>query len=154
MESSGLADGKVFWLLPAFLLTALSFGSTVAPKINLYSSLACEDYYSERTNLGLPGPLPGGAFPVIDIGQSNPDCHIPEVTFSVPSLTTDSSSSVKPRTRSQPVHRFDFGPDNRPIWRLIRPTRSTTRHHDRPLRDHAQRHYHHNHGKILAQSRS
>jgi hypothetical protein len=71
---------KVFWLLPAFLLTALSFGSTVAPKINLYSSLACEDYYSERSNLGLPGPLPGGAYPIIEIGQPNLDCHLPQVT--------------------------------------------------------------------------
>src|SRR5271170_2175964 len=70
---------QVFWLLPAFLLTALSFGSTMAPKINLYSSLACDDYYSERSNMGLPGPLPGGAYPIIQIGQSNPDCHIPEV---------------------------------------------------------------------------
>jgi hypothetical protein len=51
----------------------------MAPKINLYSSLVCEDYYSERFHAGLPGPLPGGAFPVIDIGQPNPDCHLPEV---------------------------------------------------------------------------
>lgn len=51
----------------------------MAPRINLYSSLACEDYYSERSNLGLPGPLPGGAYPVIDIGHQNPNCHIPEV---------------------------------------------------------------------------
>jgi hypothetical protein len=85
----------VFWLLPAFLLTALSFGSTMAPKINLYSSLACEDYYSERNNLGLPGPLSGGAFPVIDIGKSNPDCHIPEVILFVSMVTTDSSKSVE-----------------------------------------------------------
>jgi hypothetical protein len=51
----------------------------MAPKINLYSALACEDYYSERSNLGFPGPLPGGAFPIIEIGQPNPDCHLPEV---------------------------------------------------------------------------
>jgi len=73
----------VFWLLPGFLLAALSFGSTMAPKINLYSSLACDDYYSERSNLGLPGPLPGGAYPIIEIGQQNPDCHIPEVSLLV-----------------------------------------------------------------------
>jgi hypothetical protein len=77
------SDSEVFWLLPAFLLTALSFGSTMAPKINLYSSLACNDYYSERSNLGLPGPLPGGAYPIIEIGQSNPDCHLPEVIFNI-----------------------------------------------------------------------
>jgi len=51
----------------------------MAPKINLYYSLVCEDYYSERGSLGLPGPLPGGAYPVIEIGQSNLDCRIPEV---------------------------------------------------------------------------
>lgn len=51
----------------------------MAPKINLYSSLACDDYYSERYNVGLPGPLPGGGYPVIEIGQPNPDCHLPEV---------------------------------------------------------------------------
>lgn len=66
-------------MLPAFLLTALSFGSTMAPKINLYSSLACEDYYSERNNLSFSSPLHGGASPVIEIGQQNLDCHIPEV---------------------------------------------------------------------------
>jgi hypothetical protein len=70
---------KVFWLLPAFMLTALSFGATIAPKINLYQSLVCEDYYSERSGQGLSGPLPGGAYPVIEIGQQNPDCHIPQV---------------------------------------------------------------------------
>ena len=51
----------------------------MAPKINLYSSLACEDYYSEKSGLGLTGPLPGGAYPIIEIGQPNPDCHLPEV---------------------------------------------------------------------------
>jgi len=61
------------------LLAALSFGSTMAPKINLYSSLACEDYYSERSDLGFPGPLPGSAYPIIEIGQPNPNCHLPEV---------------------------------------------------------------------------
>ena len=71
---------QVFWLLPPFLLTALSFGSTMAPKINLYSSLACRDYYSERSNIGLPGSLPGGAYPIFEIGHQSPDCHIPEVS--------------------------------------------------------------------------
>jgi hypothetical protein len=33
--------------------------------------------------LGLPGPLPGGAYPIIEIGQQNPDCHIPEVSLLV-----------------------------------------------------------------------
>jgi len=51
----------------------------MAPKINLYSSLACSDYYSEQSHLGIPGPLPGGAYPVIEIGQQNPDCHLPEI---------------------------------------------------------------------------
>lgn len=88
-----LTNFQVFWLLPAFLLTALSFGSTIAPKINLYSSLACEDYYSERSNLGLPGPLPGGAYPVIEIGHPNPDCHVPEVTPHSTGLIVDTSAS-------------------------------------------------------------
>jgi hypothetical protein len=95
----------VFWLLPAFLLAALSFGATVAPKINLYSSLACEDYYSERSNLGLPGPLPGGAYPIIEIGQPNPDCHIPEVIVSIfIEVIVDICTCVKLGAGSQLVH--------------------------------------------------
>jgi hypothetical protein len=87
-------NSQVFWLLPAFLLAALSFGSTMAPKINLYSSLACEDYYSERSNLGFPGPLPGGAYPIIEIGQPNPDCHLPEVAGFRILLILDTSASI------------------------------------------------------------
>ena len=104
---------QVFWLLPAFLLTALSFGSTIAPKINLYSSLACEDYYSERSNLGLPGPLPGGAYPVIEIGHPNPDCHVPEVTPHTTGLIVDTSASFTIGTCRKFMYRDPIGRYNR-----------------------------------------
>jgi hypothetical protein len=53
----------------------------VAPKINLYSSLVCSDYYSERsTGILLKVPY------TVRIGEESPDCRIPEVPIDIGTL--------------------------------------------------------------------
>jgi hypothetical protein len=51
----------------------------MGPRVNFYTSLVCDDYYSEKMGLGLSGPLQGGTFPLIEIGRQNGDCRVPEV---------------------------------------------------------------------------
>ena len=84
--------------------------------------------------MGLPGPMPGGAYPIIEIGQPNPDCHIPEVNlFILLRVIVDIRASIKLGTCRQLMFRNNIGADNWQIRRIIGPSRSPTCHHDSPL---------------------
>ena len=89
--------------------------------------------------MGLPGPMPGSAYPSIEIGQANPDCHIPEVNLLIrPEVIVDIRESIKLGACRQLMYRDNIGANNWQIWRIIGPSRSSSCHHDSALWNNAE----------------
>ncbi|TKA82785.1 hypothetical protein B0A55_01801 [Friedmanniomyces simplex] len=74
---------NIIWILFPFLLMALAFGGSIAPKINLILELVCREYISERQTMD-----PGFTMaPVNFMGGDNDQCRIPEVQSRVSIFT-------------------------------------------------------------------
>lgn len=65
-----------------FLLTTLSFGGAIVPKINLILGLICDEYFSERLAVD-----PNFQFMPVILGSDNPQCQTPEVQSRVSRFT-------------------------------------------------------------------
>ncbi|KAL9607283.1 MAG: hypothetical protein Q9167_007790, partial [Letrouitia subvulpina] len=68
-----------FWILPAFSLSALAFGGTMVPKINIIQNLICRQYAAK-----LCAENPTFQFLPVILEEENSQCgHIPEVSSMV-----------------------------------------------------------------------
>ncbi|KAK6336251.1 hypothetical protein TWF696_001812 [Orbilia brochopaga] len=74
--SAWLNRPSIAILLPPFLLLATAMGAAAVPRVNLYLTLICQDYYKERER-----NLPSGSFTPIKLvlGADNPECEVPEI---------------------------------------------------------------------------
>ncbi|KAI4215347.1 MAG: hypothetical protein LQ351_002247 [Letrouitia transgressa] len=74
---------KAFWILPPFVLSALAFGGTMVPKINIIQALICRQYAAK-----LCAEDPTFQFLPVILGENNTPCdHIPEVSSMVAKFT-------------------------------------------------------------------
>ncbi|KAL8700518.1 MAG: hypothetical protein Q9224_000931 [Gallowayella concinna] len=73
---------SIFWLLPPFLLSTLSFGGVIVPKVNLILSLICREYFAEQQSKN-----PGFHSMPVMFGTDNPQCQIPAVQARVSRFT-------------------------------------------------------------------
>ncbi|KAJ6257592.1 hypothetical protein Dda_7377 [Drechslerella dactyloides] len=67
---------SITMLLPPFLLQATAMGAAAVPRVNLYLTLVCQDYYNQQERA-----LPPGSFSPIKLvlGADNPECEIAEI---------------------------------------------------------------------------
>ncbi|KAF3907812.1 hypothetical protein ABW21_db0209230 [Orbilia brochopaga] len=74
--SEWLQQPSIAILLPPFLLQATAMGAAGVPRVNLYLTLVCQDYYKQQEmNL-----QPGTFTPVkLVLGADNPECEVPEI---------------------------------------------------------------------------
>ncbi|KAF2092368.1 MFS general substrate transporter [Rhizodiscina lignyota] len=73
---------SIYWLLPCFLVYALAFGGIIVPKLNLYVTLICREYMSDKAIND-----PSFTFLPVIYGDDNPQCRIPEVSARVAQFT-------------------------------------------------------------------
>ncbi|KAH8601947.1 major facilitator superfamily domain-containing protein [Bisporella sp. PMI_857] len=73
---------SLFWLLPAFAVFALAFGTIIVPKLNLILSLVCREYLFDKSQTD-----PTFIFTPVLLAADNPQCRIPEVQALVSKFT-------------------------------------------------------------------
>ncbi|KKK20046.1 hypothetical protein AOCH_005314 [Aspergillus ochraceoroseus] len=72
------AKPRIWWLLPFIMLFTVGFGGIAVPRVNIYLSLVCRDYFADQSIQD-----PSISYPPVSLGGDNPQCRIPAVQSQV-----------------------------------------------------------------------
>lgn len=82
VRNANRLNPQVFWMLPAFLVATTAFGSVVVPRLDLITTLICQQYFSDQA-----AKDPSLQFMPVLLGHDNPQCKVPEVSSMVSTFT-------------------------------------------------------------------